>query len=61
MQAIGNGLSKYIDKDNPKDQYSHARICVEVDLESGLPEAIKLTVGDYHHFQKLNYEKIPFK
>ena len=30
-------------------------------MEAGLPEAIKLTVGDWHHFQKLDYEQLPFK
>jgi hypothetical protein len=48
-------LGHYIDKANPKDQNSCARICVEVDLEVGLPEAVKLMVGDYQHFQKLDY------
>ena len=47
--------------DSPKDQYGGARICVEVDLEAGLPEAIKLTVGSWSHFQKLDYEQLPFK
>jgi hypothetical protein len=61
LQAIGNGLGHYIDKADPKDQYSCARICVEVDLEVGLPEAVKLTVGDWQHFQKLDYEQLPFK
>ena len=46
---------------SPKDQYACARICVEVDLEAGLPEAIKLTVGNWSHFQKLNYGQLPFK
>jgi hypothetical protein len=61
LQAIGNGLGRYIDRADPKDQYSCARICVEVDLEVGLPEAIKLKVGDWQHFQKLDYEQLPFK
>jgi hypothetical protein len=61
LQAIGNGLGHYIDRADPKDQYSCARICVEVDLEVGLPEAVKLKVGDWHHFQKLDYEQLPFK
>jgi hypothetical protein len=47
LQAIGNGLGHYIDRVDPKDQYSYTRICVEVDLEVGLPEAIKLKVGDW--------------
>jgi hypothetical protein len=61
LQAIGNGLGRYIDRAEPRDQYSCARICVEVDLEVGLPEAIKLKVGNWQHFQKLDYEQLPFK
>jgi hypothetical protein len=30
-------------------------------LEAGLPEAIMLTVGEWKHFQKLDYEQLPFK
>jgi hypothetical protein len=37
------------------------RICVEVDLEAGLPEAVKLKVGAWQHYQKLDYEQLPFK
>jgi hypothetical protein len=61
LQAIGNGLGHYIDRADPKDQYSCARICVEVDLEVGLPEAVKLKVGDWQHLQKMDYEQLPFK
>jgi hypothetical protein len=61
LQAIGNGLGRYIDRAEPRDQYSCARICVEVDLEVGLPEAIKLKVGIWNHIQKLDYEQLPFK
>jgi hypothetical protein len=61
LQIIGNGLGKYIDHAARKDQYSCARICVEVDLEEGLPEAIKLTVAGWTHVQELDYEQIPFK
>jgi hypothetical protein len=61
LRAIGNGLGKYIDQADPKGQYSFARICVEVDLEAGLPEAIKLTVKGWQHFQQLDYEQLPFK
>jgi hypothetical protein len=46
MQTIGNGMGRFIDKEDPKGQYSYAQICVEVDLEAGLPEAIKLIVGE---------------
>jgi hypothetical protein len=61
LQKIGNGLGKYIDRANSKDQYSCARIYVEVDLGVGLPEAVKLKVGDWQHLQKLDYEQLPFK
>ena len=45
LKRIGNGIGHFIDKADNKGQYSCARICVEVDLEAGLPEAVKLTVG----------------
>lgn len=61
LQKIGNGLGRFIDKADPKGQYTCARICVEVDLEAGLPEAIKITVGEWQHYQKLDYEQLPFK
>ena len=54
LQTIGVRLGKFIDIENHKENYSCARICVEVDLEVGLPEAIKLTVGEWQHFQKLD-------
>lgn len=61
FQTIGNALGKYIDQAVRRDQYSCARICVEVDLEEGLPEAIKLTVAGWSHIQELDYEQLPFK
>lgn len=33
IQIIGNSLGKYINQEMRKDQYSYARICVQVDLE----------------------------
>jgi hypothetical protein len=61
LQRIGNRVGRFIDRADNKGQYTCARICVEVDLEAGLPEAIKLTVGTWTHFQKLDYEHLPFK
>lgn len=61
LKHIRNTLGKFIDKANNKDQYDCARICVEVDLEVGLPEAIKIRVGPWMHVQKLDYEQLPFK
>jgi len=46
LEAIGNTLGKYINKYDRKEQHSCARICVEVDLEVGLPEAIQIKVAD---------------
>ena len=61
LQRIGNGIGHFIDKADNKGQYTCARICVEVDLEADLPEAVKLTVGSWTHYQKLDYEHLPFK
>jgi len=46
LEVIGNKLKKYIDRAKRRDKYSCASICVEVNLEEGLPEAIKLMVVD---------------
>jgi hypothetical protein len=61
FKKIGNGLGRFIDKVDNKAQYTYTRICVEVDLEAGLLEAVNLTVGAWHHYQKLAYEQLPFK
>ena len=61
LQKIGNGLGRFINKAENKGQYTCARIYVEVDLEAGLSEAVKLIVGEWHHYQKLDYEQLPFK
>ena len=46
LEATGNTLGKYIDRVDRRDQYTCARICVEVDLEVGIPEVINLTIED---------------
>jgi len=56
LQHIGNALGKFIDRANNKDQYDCAQIYVEVNLEVGLPKAIKIKVGSWTHMQKLDYE-----
>jgi hypothetical protein len=62
LKDIGNKLGRYLDRAEPKGaQLTCARICVEVNLEKGLPEAIKLSLGDWCHIQELDYEQIPFK
>jgi hypothetical protein len=62
LEDIGNKLGRFLDSAEPKgDQFTCARICVEVNLEKGLPEAIKLSLGEWCHIQELDYEQIPFK
>ena len=62
MKAIGNSLGKYIDKAELKPpMLSCTRICVEVDLEKGLPKAINLNMEGWKHLQTVDYEQIPFK
>ena len=61
LETIGNKLWKYIDREERKDQYSCARICVEADLEIGLSKAIKLAIAEWSHIQELDYKQIPFK
>jgi hypothetical protein len=62
IRSIGDSLGKFIDKAKPKSMIlSYARICVEVDMEKGLHEAIKLKLNDCIHIQKLDYEQVPLK
>ena len=56
LKHIGNALGKFIDQENNKDQYDCAWICIEVDLEVGLPEVIKINVSNWTHVQKLDYD-----
>ena len=49
LETFKNKLGKYIDRVKRKEQYSCARISVEVDLEIGLLEAIKLDVVEWSH------------
>jgi hypothetical protein len=62
LEDIGNKLGRFLDRAEPKgEQFTCARICVEVNLERGLPDAIKLSLGEWCHIQELDYEQIPFK
>jgi hypothetical protein len=61
LEFIGNTLGKYIDRADRKEQYSCATICVEFDLEVGLPKSIQLKVADWSYIQELDYEQLPFK
>jgi hypothetical protein len=62
IRNIGNTLGKFIDRSEPKDGLQAcARLCVEVDLEKGLPEAIQLNLDSWSYIQQVDYEQIPFK
>jgi Pyruvate/2-oxoacid:ferredoxin oxidoreductase delta subunit len=41
--------------------FSYVRLCVKVDLEKGLLEAIQLTMDNWKNIQPVNYEQLPFK
>ena len=59
---IGNKLGHYLDSADPKGgQFRCYRICVEVNLEKGIPKSLNLTLGNWSHIQELDYEQIPFK
>jgi len=62
VKAIGNAVGKFIDRSEPRENmHACARICVEVDLGKGLPEAIKIKVDQWTYIQQLDYEQLPFK
>jgi hypothetical protein len=62
LRNIGNTLGKYIDRVEPRDGLQVcARLCVEVDLEKGFPEAIQLTLDNWSYIQQVDYEQLPFK
>lgn len=51
MEAIGNSLGKYIDRFKPKaPKFACARICVEVDMDKGIPQAINIWRDGSMHF-----------
>ena len=57
LQAIGNSCGNDIDKAKPMGRlFSCAMICVEVDLENGLPEAVNLHMDGWEHMQNVDYE-----
>jgi hypothetical protein len=62
LRNIGNSLGKYIDHAEPRDDLQAcAKLCIEVDLEKGLLEAIQLTLDSWSYIQQVDYEQLPFK
>jgi hypothetical protein len=62
IKNIGNTLGRFIDQVEPRDRLQPcARLCVEVDLEKGLPEAIQLTLDGWSYIQTEDYQQLSFK
>jgi hypothetical protein len=62
IKNIGNALGRFIDRVEPRDGLqSCARLCVEVDLEKGLPKEIHLILDGWSYIQTVDYEQLPFK
>jgi hypothetical protein len=62
IKNIGNALGRFIDRAEPRDGLqSCARLCVEVDLEKGLLEAIQLILDGWYYIQTVDYEQLSFK
>ena len=59
--AIGNSLGQYIDKFEPKYlMFLCAHICVEVDLDKGLPKVVTLLMDNWNCEKKVDYVQLPF-
>jgi hypothetical protein len=62
LRCIGNSIGRYIDCAKPKENiFSCARICVKVDLEKGILEAMVISLDNWQHVQQLDYKQLPFK
>jgi hypothetical protein len=62
MRSIRNALRTCIYNIEPRyGTFACICICVEVDLEKGLLEAIQLTLDNSKHIQLVEYDHIPFK
>jgi hypothetical protein len=62
LRNIGNTLGRYIDRTEPREGIQACVcLCVEVDMEKGLPEVIQLDLDNWWYIQKVDYEQLPFK
>jgi hypothetical protein len=62
IRIIRNTLVKYIDRVEPQEGIlACAQICVEMDLEKGLPEYIQLTLDNWTYIQQVDNEQLLFK
>eukprot|EP01018_Ginkgo_biloba_P034296 Gb_38926 [translate_table: standard] len=61
---IGNCIGEFVIFLDQRDRNiitTYTRICVNINITEGLPEDLKLVVGDHLMIQQLNYEWVPFK
>jgi hypothetical protein len=62
VKCIGYYFGKYINRFEPKDHMlSYVKICVEVDVEKGILEAIHLTLYNWLHVHLVDYDQLLFK
>jgi hypothetical protein len=61
LEILGINWVDTLTKEPKGNLYSYARICVEVDLEKGLLEALQINIDGWSHQHILDYEHIPFK
>lgn len=62
FKSIGDKLGRYITISQGNDNnFSCARICVEMDFAKGILEAIQLDFEIWSHLQVLYYKHNPFK
>jgi len=62
LQEIQNNLGRFIDSAKPKGGiFFYTRVCVEMKLEKGLLEEIKVEMEGWSGVQLLDYEHVSFK
>ena len=64
LEDIGNLLGRYIKSDSDRKEqglFTYARICVEIDLNKGLPDRLQLKHESFNWIQRLDYENTTFR
>ena len=64
LQEIGNVLGEFIkvaEQTKIRGYTSYARICVYMNLNKALPNAVSLLHDDYKWVQLIDYEHVPFR
>jgi hypothetical protein len=62
LRSIGNTLARFIGHTEPwEGLQAFDQICVEVDQENGLLEAMQLTLDNWTYIHQVDNEQLPFK